>query len=300
MMAIEVPDCGCRMPCFCMAGTGDGFPAREKCPGEDRCKDCPERPCPHVAAMRPENFPLSLEEWGGLLLSYDPSSYATPPPPKASRVAISREGWHAILMDRALAGEALSHPEDYSPLEKVCDHLGIVAQPGKVQGDTKAAWHEEDEDLGLGYDLDLDRKIDPDDPIALRARAFNQMASKAIERNAATKERRVPAPSRRPARCARTRTTIARPLTPDLLRQLLVRDDRPQRFRVASSDQRGMAWVIAEAHSRGFELSHANCASFVIHDRYGTAILELASLTDVAGVRVEILPENSPDESGDS
>ena len=115
---LEVPDCGCKVHYLplCQLGGGSGCRERRQ-DGECDCAWLPGPPCEHIAAINPDDSPLSLDEWAELLHALDPEDYDDPPPPAAPALVVSRQARVAVYAERHgpdpdLAAFHLYHPED--------------------------------------------------------------------------------------------------------------------------------------------------------------------------------------------
>lgn len=202
LINLEVPECPCRPDCICQQGR-EGYPKKGKCPGLSKCKFCPRRTCHHVYGVDKEDFPetredlwevilayefpFSLERWATLLAAYDPVGYADPPPPREPTTMVTREARAAVLKDRAANGEGFYHPLDVLAADGQFEHLHVEGRLGKTQGGLKATWHEEDDEIGAGLDLDLERKGRGTaglDAVSLRSLEFDRAVARAIEANA--------------------------------------------------------------------------------------------------------------------
>ncbi len=189
---LDVPECGCRTPCFCLGGPGGdaGFPP--VCPGPDVCTACPAKPCAHVSGIDARDFPLSIDEWTDLLCGHDPAGCGEPPAPEQPTMAMTREGKLGVLIRRAEDERALHHAADVrhvgpqsddGQVAGAIDHLAIRGVCGKRQGGVYATWHEEDDGVGeqVGLDLDLDREViyGVSSPCVVRSLEFDRAVARA-------------------------------------------------------------------------------------------------------------------------
>ena len=301
LIAIELPECGCKTPCACFSGR-EGYP--EQCPGVWNCDECPKTLCSHGRSHRPDlvaRAEEAIEEWACLLLAYDPVGYSDPPLASCPALAATRAARQALLVERALHKQALRHPDDMTILEDDLENFQIEAVLGKVQARLHAAWHDE-EDEPIELNLDLARTVDPNDPIALRSLHFDQLVARALEAQKqaleAQKENQKPACSQCKSQRSLELTPVGPTATQAPLEEATTREAvRCEWYVMRFGTEADAQTVLAEAQRQGFRIMLADNGTtapcLYLRDASGS-IDDFLALAKKLNVTIWVQPARDP------